>query len=164
MDSNSHNREFPHPLGVLCPFTNHHAQTNHHTPSWTRCTKTIPYAHQLSHLLDRCTPFLVLFLVPFVLTLRGCTDEVIQPLQCAHAAKGRHVYSSSMLPSFLVLSQMQPKSPSPVAREAGCVPPWVFTSPLCPKVLLPMPTTQVISLSITSTLCSSPKSSSNMPK
>jgi hypothetical protein len=44
MDSKGHHHESSHPLGVSCPFMNHHTQTNHHTPSWTHVPQMNPCA------------------------------------------------------------------------------------------------------------------------
>jgi len=105
------------------------------------CPKYLILPSTITSLRPVHTPFLVLI----AMTLYGCANGVIQPLWCAHAAKGRQVHSLGVLPSCPILSQMQPKSPSSISREEGCVPPWDWTSPLCPKVLLPMPIRQVLS-------------------
>jgi len=64
-------------------------------------------------------------------TPRGCVNEVVQPLRCTHVFEGRWVHSLGMFPSFLTLSQMQPKSPSIILRQVRCVPPWCCASPSC---------------------------------
>jgi hypothetical protein len=98
MDSKCHLHESSHPLGVSCPLRTI-------VPKRTDvplCGPSAPneLTHQSSHLLDRHTPSLsmhtpclVLFLVSIDMTLRGCADGVIQPLQCTHATKGRQVHS-----------------------------------------------------------------------
>jgi hypothetical protein len=65
------------------------------------------------------------------MTPHGCVDGAIQPLQCAHVAKGRQVHSLGMLPSCTALTQTQLKSLSIILRKVRCVTPWCCTSLLC---------------------------------
>jgi len=69
-------------LGVSCPFTNHHTQRTHCTPSWTWCTQMSLCAHQLSCLLDQRAPFLVCFLVSIDETM--CVCRWVHPTSSMH--------------------------------------------------------------------------------
>jgi hypothetical protein len=72
-------------------------------------------------------PCLMLFLVSIIVTLMGVSMGSFNLSVCPCLPKGRWVHSLGVLPSFPTLSQMQPKSSSSIAREEGCVPPWVCT-------------------------------------
>jgi hypothetical protein len=139
MDSKGHQCESSHPLGVSCPFVNHHTQMNCRAPSWTQCTQTNLCTHQPSCLLDRRTPSLGCVPLALCVSLLPI-DETLMGVSMGSS----NLSNVPMLPreggsTPWACAQVTPSFPKhnpslhQFLRKVRCVPPW------CPHVTIVCP-------------------------